>query len=723
MLFNTRFFFSADMSKTHLRLLSLILFAFTLLVYPGCGVKHLHAQAASLAPVGVQQFSDNDGNPLAGGLLYTYVAGTSSPQATYTSSTGMGLNTNPIVLDSGGRAAIWLANAAAYKFILQNSLGVTIWTADNVTAGPLDMMTLDTNQTVTANKTFNGTMTFNNVIINGACVGCTSAGSVNFADIGSGVNSTASMSLASGAILSAAGGTVTFASGSHTTPWLVGLTAAIPATCGVGEAYFASDATAGEEVYLCTAMNMWTQVAGGGGSTAFSALTNGTNTTAAMVVGSGAHLATGGTGVINFATGGHTTPVLVGAAAAVPATCGVGEMYFASDATAGQNFYYCTASNTWTQQVAGSGGTAFNAITGGTNSAGVTMKVGSTSVLQPTGTGLIQASQLVDSFGNLSFSGGTGVSGAVNYVVVRDNTTGSGPTLAANGSDTNINLSVLSKGTGNLYLNSSVAYADTLGNLTVTSCTGCGGGASLPVSDATSIVKGNSDSTKQMRIDVSTLVSTGTTRVATMPDTNLILAGSNINQTFSGVNTFSNNNTFNGTETFTGTLDANTTNLSGTTTVSGSFVSTGGMTVSGTTPSFNNGVNVSGTATASSFTGNNVVASSLLEVTGGSFAVASGVTTTFDDIPVFVDGFTITGGTGTVNSSGTLSLNGLTAFQPAAVTIFGTTTSPADTCNVFNVGHIHAVSNATSTAFGATYSGGGSSFAMVVCNGSNYVVF
>jgi len=82
------------------------------------------------------QFFDNDGNPLAGGLIYTYTAGTTTPAATYTTYTGGTANTNPIVLDSAGRtpAQIWLTAGSSYKFVLQTSLGVTIKTDDNIFA-------------------------------------------------------------------------------------------------------------------------------------------------------------------------------------------------------------------------------------------------------------------------------------------------------------------------------------------------------------------------------------------------------------------------------------------------------------------------------------------------------------------------------------------------------------------------------------------------------------
>jgi hypothetical protein len=100
------------------------------------------AQNAALMPVPNQSFLDVNGKPLAGGYIYTCVAGSacttpivggapSNPLATYTSSTGVTQNANPVVLDSGGRASIWLGSSA-YKIVVQNYAGVLEWTQDQV---------------------------------------------------------------------------------------------------------------------------------------------------------------------------------------------------------------------------------------------------------------------------------------------------------------------------------------------------------------------------------------------------------------------------------------------------------------------------------------------------------------------------------------------------------------------------------------------------------------
>ncbi len=95
--------------------------------------------ALNLSPLGGAgwQFFDNNGVPLAGGLLYTYAAGTTTPLATYTTSSGSTANSNPIILDAAGRPAneIWLT-AAAYKLVLKTSTGVQLWSMDNITGLP-----------------------------------------------------------------------------------------------------------------------------------------------------------------------------------------------------------------------------------------------------------------------------------------------------------------------------------------------------------------------------------------------------------------------------------------------------------------------------------------------------------------------------------------------------------------------------------------------------------
>ena len=89
-----------------------------------------------LAPtfgVGYQAFSAN-GAVLNGGKLFTYQAGTSTLQATYTSSSGLIANANPIILNSDGRppAEVWMTHGISYKFVLEDSLNNIIATYDNV---------------------------------------------------------------------------------------------------------------------------------------------------------------------------------------------------------------------------------------------------------------------------------------------------------------------------------------------------------------------------------------------------------------------------------------------------------------------------------------------------------------------------------------------------------------------------------------------------------------
>ena len=89
---------------------------------------------AFISPPPRLQFFTNAGVPMAGGFLYTYAAGTTTPLTTYTDSSGTIANTNPVILDSRGEASIWLGGVG-YKFKLATPANVDVWTQDNIAPG------------------------------------------------------------------------------------------------------------------------------------------------------------------------------------------------------------------------------------------------------------------------------------------------------------------------------------------------------------------------------------------------------------------------------------------------------------------------------------------------------------------------------------------------------------------------------------------------------------
>ena len=93
----------------------------------------------TLTPTPKQQFLDANGNPLSGGKVYTYAAGTTTPLVTYTDESGTVPNTNPVILDSRGEAEIWLG-VASYKLKLTTSTDVEIWTVDNIVSASVQAL-------------------------------------------------------------------------------------------------------------------------------------------------------------------------------------------------------------------------------------------------------------------------------------------------------------------------------------------------------------------------------------------------------------------------------------------------------------------------------------------------------------------------------------------------------------------------------------------------------
>jgi hypothetical protein len=119
---------------------------------------------------------DNSGDPLVGGLLYTYASGTTTPKATYTSSTLGTANTNPVVLDARGEAQVWLGSGS-YTMLLQTSAGVTIWSADGITDGArADQLTVDDGSSGSLFTTLQGFITYLKSSLGSAFVGFLQSG-------------------------------------------------------------------------------------------------------------------------------------------------------------------------------------------------------------------------------------------------------------------------------------------------------------------------------------------------------------------------------------------------------------------------------------------------------------------------------------------------------------------------------------------------------------------
>jgi hypothetical protein len=110
-----------------------------------------------LAPLAKFLAFDLNGDPLSGGKVYTYAAGTTTPRATYTDSTGGTANANPVILNARGEADIWIDRTLGYKLVLTDSNDVTVWTVDNIYSPQAELLA--------GANTWAATNTFNDVAI------------------------------------------------------------------------------------------------------------------------------------------------------------------------------------------------------------------------------------------------------------------------------------------------------------------------------------------------------------------------------------------------------------------------------------------------------------------------------------------------------------------------------------------------------------------------------
>ena len=286
----------------------------------------------ALMPMPRLQFSDVNGVPLAGGFIFTYASGTTTPLATYQDSLGAAANLNPVVLDAGGFAAIWLA-AATYKIVVQDFNGVQQWTADNVSAVSLTelqgvssfaALTVTGGLTVGGDETLAGTLTAATVNVTGSL---SVAGNLSAATAGITGNATVggALSAASAAIggNEAVAGTLTVTGATALSTLSVNgvdisalITSLIPVISAVSGALIVTNvASVGNWVVFTFGATVGTRIR--------------------IALGSGAGIATGG--VIPLPAGGFTTSQLVAGAwvDSVTATAGNQFSRFAVSVTAG----------------------------------------------------------------------------------------------------------------------------------------------------------------------------------------------------------------------------------------------------------------------------------------------------------------------------------------------------------------------------------------------------
>lgn len=115
------------------------------------------APPVAVAPVAHQVFLSTAGAPLVSGCVTTSVSGSNTPQVTYTDSTALTANQNPIVLGADGGADIWMTNTAyrftvvAYDGIPGNkcAAGVQQYVRDGI--NPWNIINLSNNYFLTGN--------------------------------------------------------------------------------------------------------------------------------------------------------------------------------------------------------------------------------------------------------------------------------------------------------------------------------------------------------------------------------------------------------------------------------------------------------------------------------------------------------------------------------------------------------------------------------------------
>lgn len=90
--------------------------------------------AANLSPVGNGQIMDANGNPIVGGKIYTYTAGSSIPLASYKDNAEAVAQSNPAITNTLGMLddPLWLTSGVSYKIVIKDETDTTLQEFDNI---------------------------------------------------------------------------------------------------------------------------------------------------------------------------------------------------------------------------------------------------------------------------------------------------------------------------------------------------------------------------------------------------------------------------------------------------------------------------------------------------------------------------------------------------------------------------------------------------------------
>ena len=440
---------------------------------------------ASLSPTGTGSINANQINAAAVPASATVLGSNASNQLSAASTTGSGnvvLATSPVLVTPslGTPSALTLTNATGLPLSTGVSGILPIANGGNGTNAP--GLVAGTNITLSG--------TWPTQTINAASI------STAFSALTSGTNATAAMIVGTGASLAASGsGTIT-----ATAMPASGLTGTVSVAHG-GTGTTTPSLVAGTNITISGSWPNQTITASSTGATAFSALTSSTNTTAAMVVGTGASLSTSGTGSISA---NQVNGAAVPTSAAVLSSNGANQLTTAS--TTGSGNVVLSTNPTLI-------GPALGTPTSGvlTNLTGLPLTSGVTGILPLTNGGTGTASPSLVAGTNISITGSwpnqtinaSGGAVAFNSITSGTNTTaamllGTGSSLATTGSGTIAATSVPVAGvTGLTFSGSTTKAVSTTGSLTTGDCaawdgsgnaidsgSGCGGPSILATSPA-----------------------------------------------------------------------------------------------------------------------------------------------------------------------------------------------------------------------------------------------